>query len=438
MPDLADTASRKLADFALRRANQLAEAVDKAPASASAKETAALAAAALAFYQEALLSEPLALDSNRGAGRMLIRLADLEPANALTHLNSATAFLEGASAQSANAPADARAEDLSQLGTTYLKLAAMLRKTDTVRAETLATHAVRTLEEAHKLSPSHERAMALADAFLAADQTGKAIATYKAAFAASGRLEAALALSGLLEVSGRKEEALQALEVPGISTSSDPGLLYQRGRLRFLLADYKGALKDLSAAAPQLASSRKAEALYMRSVSETVLRQPGWLDRALAAADEAAQLDSFSRKYIRQDCLLHITEGGKHVRNGTSLQRCPSNGTAERHLLRGMFFLKQAQLTEVSPYNSASQDMWRSLLNLAEDAFRAGLETAGDTETVRFDDLGKDVLLKTALEQGRIVASRCRRDTVIAPDTVTWQQLEALFGHYGVLKCTPH
>lgn len=436
-PDLADEASLKLADFALRRGNQLAEAVDKAPASASAKETAALAAAALAFYQEAIPSEQLALDANRGAGRMLIRLADLEPAQALAHLGSATAFLEAAGALSVNAPADAKAEDLAQLGSTYLKLAAMLRKTDSVRAETLIARAVRALEEASKLSPSHDHVMALANAYLAADQTEKAIATYQADFATSGRLDAALALAGLLEASGRKEEALQTLRSSSISNSSDPGLLYQRGRLRFLLTDHKGALTDLSTSAPQLTGPKKAEARYMISISETVLRQTGWLARALGAADEAAQLDSFSRKYVRQDCLLHIEQGGKNVRNGTSLQRCPSNGTAERHLLRGMFFLKQAQLTEVSPYNAASQDMWRSLLNLADDAFRAGLETAGDKETVRFDDLGKDVLLKTTLEQGRQIAARCRRDTVIAPDSVTWQQLEAFFGHYGVLKCTP-
>lgn len=437
-PDLAEAASRKLADFALHRAGQLAEAVDKAPPSASAKETAALAAAALAFYQEALPSEQLALDANRGAARMLVHLADLEPAQALAHLDSATAFLEAVGALSVNAPADAKAEDLAQLGSTYLKLAAMLRKTDSVRAETLIARAVRALEEASELSPTHDHVMALADAYLAADQTEKAIATYQADFASSGRLDAALALAGLLEASGRKEEALQTLESSSISNSSDPGLLYQRGRLRFLLTDHKGALKDLSTSAPQLNGPKKAEARYMISISETVLRETGWLARALAAADEAAQLDSFSRKYVRQDCLLHIEQGGKNVRNGTSLQRCPSNGTAERNLLRGMFFLKQAQLTEVSPYNAASQDMWRSLLNLADDAFRAGLETAGDNGTVRFDDLGKDVVLKTALEQGRLVSARCRRDTVIDPDSVTWQQLEAFFGHYGVLKCTPH
>ena len=436
-PDLADTASQRLADFALQRANQLAEAVVQPPASAAPTETAALAAAALAFYQEAMPFEPLALEANRGAGRMLVRLADLEPSQAQAHLTSAATFLEAASTLSLTASAETRAEDLSQLGATYLKLAAMLRKTDSIGSETLVASAVRALEEAGKLSPSYERAMALGEAYLAADQTDKAIATYQGALAASGNVEAALTLSNVLEAAGRKQEALQTLESGSVSTSYDSGLLYQRGRLRFLLNDHKGALKDLTASAPVLTGPKKAEARYMISISETVLRQAGWLARALAAADEAAQLDSFSRKYIRQDCLLHIAEGGKNVRNGTSLQRCPSNGTAERHLLRGMFFLKQAQLTDVSPYNAATQDAWRSLLNLADDAFRAGLETAGASETIRFDDLGKDVSLKTALEQGQMVAARCRRDTVIAPDSETWQQLEAFFGHYGVLKCTP-
>jgi hypothetical protein len=128
------------------------------------------------------------------------------------------------------------------------------------------------------------------------------------------------------------------------------------------------------------------------------------------------------------------------VRTGTSLSRCPQDGSPDKSLLRGLYFLKQAQLLDVSAYDLAAQDHWRSVLRLAEESFRTGMvqiETSGSKSSrVVFDDLGREVDVLEHLKDGLDVIQRCRRELAIPENTEAWKELEDFFGHYGVLRCS--
>jgi hypothetical protein len=105
-----------------------------------------------------------------------------------------------------------------------------------------------------------------------------------------------------------------------------------------------------------------------------------------------------------------------------------------------MYFLKQAQSMDVSAYDLASQTRWRGILRAAETAFAQGQEIlTNDPDAKRtpyFDDLQAEIDLSTRLEQGLTVIQRCNREITLGPQDPAWNDLNAFFGHYGVLKCS--
>jgi len=109
--------------------------------------------------------------------------------------------------------------------------------------------------------------------------------------------------------------------------------------------------------------------------------------------------------------------------------------------MRGMYALKHAQLLDVSAYNMQSQARWRGVLREAEYAFQTGRQllaaSLNHERRSRFDDLASTVEMADALDHGMTVISRCRRETTIEPGSQQWSDLEAFFGHYRVLRCSP-
>jgi hypothetical protein len=109
-------------------------------------------------------------------------------------------------------------------------------------------------------------------------------------------------------------------------------------------------------------------------------------------------------------------------------------------VLRGMYFLKQAQSMDVSAYDLASQTRWRSVLRAAETAFAKGQEALTDAEDsariVRFDDLQANVDIPSRLQQGLKVIQRCNREITLGPEDPAWKDIDAFYGRYGVLKCS--
>ena len=443
-PSLAGSASDSLAKVAFSRGEQLRRSMaDSIASKAPPAQSAALGVSAISSYRDTLRSDAIRLSAYRGLGTVYLALADLEPQKAAEYFGAAGDAFNDAQKISAATPDDAHAKDLEQLGVSYLSLAGAKRPIDPLEKESLIGAAIRVLQRTTALSPTYDRQMILGEAYELAGRYADAEAVYRNAMASeqnAGDETAALSLARLLERNGKADEALSVLQKALSAGSHAASIRYEIGRLQFGKSDFASAIDTLSPVPEKLSSAQTAEAQYMLSVAETVLRRTGWQARARAHANDAAQANSRSTKYTRQACLSHVLGGGPDVKSGASLQRCPVDDTAEKHLLRGMYFLKQAQLVDVSAYDIASQDYWRSLLRLAQDAFQSGqaaLKAHPEAKLqVRFDDLGREIDLAVLLAQGKMVVERCRRDASIEAGSQAWKDLEAFFGYYGVLKCS--
>ena len=443
-PDFSAAAVERLAAIAFRRAEQLHASMLDADGSPSGKaEAISLGTSAVSSYTDALRSDELKLSAYRNIGLIHLKLADIDRPGAALHFEAAIEAFKAAQALSQPTGGTEHAGDLERLGTSYLGLADARDRITPLEEETLISSAVRALEAATLQAPAYQSWITLGGAYARAGREKDAEAAYRAALALGGTdkgEQASLSLARLLEKAGKPGDALSVLEPLYASGHSGLDLQYEVGRLRFIQTDYAGAIEALTRVTAPLQGPRAAEAHYMAGISESILRRPGWQSRMLTHADAAAQSNSFSAKYIRLDCLAHILNGGKEVRTAASLQRCPAGSTPERSLLRGMYFLKQAQLMDVSAYNAASQEYWRSVLRLAEDSFRAGQEAAktqpGAATRIWFDDLQREVNIEDMLASGLTVVSRCRREVTVPLESSTWAGLDAFFGHYGVLKCS--
>lgn len=443
-PSLAAGATNTLAKIAYNRGEQLRGSMTaSAAANAPSSQSAGLGVSAVSSYRDALRSASVSLPAYRGLGAVYLALAGLEPGKAGEHFGAAKDAFDAAQKISAATPDDAHAKDLEQLGISYMSLARARRPVDQLEQERLIDAAIRVLVKSTSLSPTYDRQMILGEAYEQAGRSEEAEAVYRSALAfgqIAGHETATLSLARLLERTGKAEEALSVLQKASASGLQAASVRYEIGRLQFGRSDFSGVIDALSPVAGTLPAAQTAEAHYMLSVAETVLRQTGWQARARAYADDAAQTNSFLAKYARQACLTHILASGRDVKSGASLQRCPVGDTAERHLLRGMYFLKQAQLIDVSAYDMASQDYWRSVLRLAQDAFQSGeaaLKARPEANaSPRFDDLGRVIDLAAVLSQGKLVVERCRRDASVESGSQAWKELEAFYGHYGVLKCS--
>ncbi|MGE6696642.1 hypothetical protein ACQKH5_03035 [Hyphomonas sp. NPDC076900] len=442
-PDFSAAAVERLAQIAFGRAEQLrASMLNSGGTQPGKAEAISLGTSAVASYTDALQSDELKLPAYRNMGLVHLKLAELDRTSASFYFEAAIDAFDAAQALSQAGGGTDHAADLERLGASYLSLADA-REITPLEEETLINSAIRALETAILQAPAYQSWITLGGAYVRAGRESDAEAAYRAALALAGTdngEQASLSLARLLEKAGKPAEALAVLEPLYTSRKAGPDLEYMVGRLRFTRADHAGVLDALTRVIPRLQSPLDAEAHYMAGISESILRRPGWQSRMLTHGDAAAQSNSFAVKYIRLDCLAHILAGGKDVRTAASLQRCPSGTTPERYLLRGMYFLKQAQLMDVSAYNAASQDYWRSVLRLAEESFRAGQQAAkaqpGASTKVGFDDLQREVNVEDMLASGLTVISRCRREVTIPPESGTWTELDSFFGHYGVLKCS--
>ena len=439
-PSYAASASDRLAEISFDRAElvraSLAGQADSAP-------SVDAALGAITDYRAALNVDRFKLPAYRGMGAVYSALATLDPAGARTYFESATEALGNAVALgAATEPAGARASDLSQLGNGLMDLARLTGRPGTAERQDLYQRAATALQDAVNLAPTPARYLSLGEAYGATGQYPQSIAAYRSAIGGltgPDKAEASLALAGVLDLSGDSEGALQALEQASQGAGS-PDIQFEIGRRKFADGQLSQALVALRPAVGSLSGNDAAEAHYMISVAEMALRTPGWEQRAFDHAEGAIRIDSRTPEYIRQDCLANIAKGGKAVKEGTSLSRCPDLDTPDSRLLRGMYFLKQAQSLDVSAYNLASQTRWRSILGSAENAFTSGqdaLQADPDSgKAIWFDDLQAEVDLSEKLDQGLTVVKRCNREITINPGDPAWTKLDAFFGHYGVLKCS--
>ena len=443
-PSYAASASASLSRYALAKANTLLEGLDAAGGAAiSQADGQGVAGAALLFYRQAYEHEADRPEALRGIGRVHLLMANAAPEQAEVHLRSAIDAFESMLRLTASS-GQVRVSDIDSLGHAYSGLARLVRDDSTLEREALLAGAVRYFEQAVALAPTWQRRLQLANAYDSADLDDAAIEVYREILAAQTHedtTEPALALARLLEADSDPDAALEVIET-ALLGKADPLLRYEAGRLRFLKGDHGGALSLLKDASLVGEVERRAEAFYMMSVSESILRRKGWQARAFDYAHEALVHGGRHARFVRQDCLAYIQAGlPQHREDTTGQLHCQAGDTPESFLLQGMVLLKEAQLTEVSAYAAASQNRWRSLVGLASDAFLQGQEALSGAISAQggawFDDLGREVEFAVVLADGLRIVRRCRREISIPMVSAEWQRLEDFFGNYGILRCSP-
>jgi hypothetical protein len=438
-PDYAAAASDQLAEIAFERAERVRE--DLAQADPPPSVEASLGA--ITDYRDTLDTDRFRLPATRGMGAVYQALAKRDPAGTRTYLESAANAYRNAVTLSASGTPAERASDYEQLGASLMALSKVSGAPGSAERLALAAQAASALQDAVNLAPTPNRYALLGDAYGDTGQCTLAIPAYKSGIpglTGAAKVTAILSLSSAYDACGQPELALQTLKQANAEGNVSAEVRYEIGQKEFNNGNFPAALNALRTAESGLNGMQAAEANYMMSVAETITRPDGWQKSALDHAERAVSLNARTWVYNRQACLTTILKGGKTVKNGSAIARCPDTGEPEASLLRGMFFLKQAQSMDVSAYNLASQTQWRSVLRAAETAFTHGQEALADAtdreRVVWFDDLQADVDLAARLQQGLQVIQRCNREITLGPQDPVWNDLNAFYGHYGVLKCS--
>lgn len=438
-PGYAAAASDRLAEISFDRAERVKE--DLAQTDAPVSIEASLGA--ITDYRDTLGTDRFRLPAYRGMGAIYRFLAKRDAAGTRTYLESAVEAYEKAASFSTSGSAAERAADQEYLGTSLMALSKVAGAPGSTERLALAERAAVAMQNAVNLAASPTRYALLGNAYSDTGQCTPAIAAYNNAvpgLAGTDKVSAILALSSAYDACGQPDLALQTLNQANAAGNVSAEVRYEIGRKEFDNGNFPAALSALRAAESGLNGMQAAEANYMMSVAETITRPEGWQKSAFDHAERAVSLNARTWVYNRQACLSAILKGGKAAKNGSNLARCPDAGTPESDLLRGMFFLKQAQSMDVSAYNLASQTEWRSVLRAAETAFTRGQESLADApereRRVRFDDLQTDVDIAARLQQGLKIIQRCNREITLGPQDPVWNDLNAFYGHYGVLKCS--
>jgi tetratricopeptide (TPR) repeat protein len=439
-PTFAASASDRLAEISFERAETVRQSL------ARTNSTTSLAAAqgAITDYRDALSASRFKLPAYRGMGNIYQSLARRDPAGASTYLESAAdALNQAVTLGAATETADARAIDMGQLGNSLIGLARVTGQPGSPERRALFERAAQSLQDAVNLAPTSAHYASLGEAYGELGKCQASISAYQSAIpgqAGTEKVSTYLALSGMYEQCEQPELALQTLKQALAQGAVSADVQFKIGSSEYGKGNFRAALTALRSAESGLNSADAAEANYMISVAEIVTRPAGWQKSALGHAERAVSLNTRNWTYNRQACLATILNGDKTVKEGSSIGRCPDAGTPEASLLRGMYFLKQAQSMDVSAYDLASQTRWRSVLRAAETAFTRGQEplaAAKDSErTVRFDDLQANVDISSRLQQGLKVVQRCNREITLGPDDPAWKDIDAFYGRYGVLKCS--
>jgi tetratricopeptide (TPR) repeat protein len=438
-PDYAAAASDQLAEIAFERAERVRENLAQSNTTISVESSLG----AITDYRDTLSTDRFRLPTYRGMGAVYLALAKQDPAGTRTYLESAVDTYSNAVTLSVSEAAAERAGDYEALGRALMALSKVTGLPGSVERQALAERAASALQSAVDLAPTAVRYAVLGDAYADTGQCTLAIPAYNSAIpglAAAHKVSTILALSAAYDACGQPDLALQTLNQASAAGNVSAEVRYEIGRKEFNNGNFQAALGALRAAESGLNGLQAAEANYMMSVAETITRPDGWQKSALSHAERAVSLNARTWVYNRQACLATILKGGKSVKDGTSLARCPDAGTPEASLLRGMFFLKQAQSMDVSAYNLASQTQWRSVLQAAETAFTRGQEALTDApdreRLVQFDDLQANVDIAARLQQGLTVIQRCNREVTLGPQDPVWNDLNTFYGHYGILKCS--
>lgn len=398
---------------------------------------------AITNYEKAATAPRYKLSAERGIGEISLWLSDWDREFETENTQRAAEAFERAAKQAAiQQDLIVEAEMRTLQGHAIFKLAHSMTTDQSLQSE-LYQDALKAFDAAIKIDATPPRRLQLARAQSAVGNLIAAKKNYRIGISALSGAERAAAQLELASIHAALEETIeerQLLDSVYSETQSLPDLQFSVGKRLYEIGEPQIAQQALLRASENLPSADRAEANYILSVIDLILRPTGWKTTSVTRAERAIQLGNGDARYSRHACLTHILRAGEPLKKGADAPWCERRGSAAENLLSGMYLLKRAQSMEVSAYDATSQSRWRAMLRLAEDIFRDGLTIADSAQEtpllVRFDDLQRDVHIETQLSNGLLVISRCRRDIELEPGDNEWINLEAFFGHYGVLKCS--
>lgn len=179
----------------------------------------------------------------------------------------------------------------------------------------------------------------------------------------------------------------------------------------------------------------KADAYYYLSL---VSAKRGSLLDAVKNADDAARVGAANPAYGLHACVAHIMRGGTSVGADNSLSCAGSDGTAQGLLLRGMFYLRNAQYVA-----SAAKGISR---DTARFAFEQGMNAADRSTTpIALEDSFKwpgapaTPPIRNLLEYGKAKAAACQGLSSTLPlSSSELRAAQSYFDFYHVEKCEPN
>jgi hypothetical protein len=230
-------------------------------------------------------------------------------------------------------------------------------------------------------------------------------------------------------------------EAQGLNASAETNVELARLLLRRAGAGDRPQAMDLLQRAAGLANpasggvSYQGEAYYYLSLLGLSDPARNWEDVVRNAA-LAVQAGGGQFRHRALVCLAHIGRGGPDVRDGRDAVACEVDATPAGELLRGMYFIRQAQLvyTPQAAFDTPVRQRWLVALRSAQSAFDRGLAlnpgvaTLADwpslpAETARVEDM---------LRYGKYIVDFCSSAAAPSNPGVDGR---AFFERHSALNC---
>lgn len=198
----------------------------------------------------------------------------------------------------------------------------------------------------------------------------------------------------------------------------------------------------------------RAETFYYLSLMDAAGPDgPDKWSSVLRNAQEAAREGGADIKYQRMVCLAHIIIGGDSVRDPqlrtritTNGQRdCDINNTAEGQLLRGMFYLREAQYLNpgvISGGAGPRRQLYLAAIGDARQAFSRGIDALpSGGQTLTWPNYPSPVSAEDVLRIGRYLATVCPLPADSVPpledrERAAMAAADPFFRQFRVRTCT--
>ena len=345
------------------------------------------------------------LEAYMCVGQATLRLAELDPSSREQNYRCAVNVYQVTADAAGRAGASAsvvRGDAHARRAETLLALRGM-RSPETQEAAQLLTAAINAYNESIQANPTAGRRFALGRAYISLARANDAEREIRAgqALAPTG-VETAMALVSLAQLKrtqgAASQDVLRYLQDAQTAAADSTAVNAALGAAYFDMGDTVRAEDALRRAVSSSStddggpnsSAARSQSFYFLSVisARTASTTSDWT-RVIDYAEDAGDGEF---RFRVQECIAHIARGGESVRdwrvnrriNTPGKDACDSDldASPESQLLRGMYFMREAQsFNRISDNNAVmratpQRDAYRAAIEQATNAFNQGLRGA--------------------------------------------------------------